>query len=260
MGLFMLAKIHAIALNTFREAIRNKVLYAVLFFAVLLIMSSLALGELSLYEQERVVKDVGLVTVTFFSVLIAIYTGVSLLYKEIEKKTIYTIIPKPIERWQFLLGKFGGILMTMAVQLLVMSAILVGLLLVRDIALTGTLITALCLIFVEVSIIAAVAIFFSAFSTPLVSGMLTAMVFLVGNLYTGISDIVESSESPLLAAALRISLWLFPDLTLFNLSTAVTYNVSVSFGAVSYACLYGVAYTAAVLFGSILVFERRDFI
>jgi len=144
----MIGRVYAIALNTFREAVRSKVLYAILFFAVLLILLSLAFGELSLYEQERVNKDLGIVVITVFGALIAIYTGISLLFKELDKKTIYTIVSKPIHRWQFLLGKYLGILLTLAVELGIMSAIFVAQLALKDIELNATLFQALVLIYV----------------------------------------------------------------------------------------------------------------
>src|SRR5690606_4097344 len=153
----MFGRIYAIALNTFREAVRSKILYAILFFAVLLILGSLAFGELSLYQQERAIQDLGVVVITLFGSLIAIYTGVSLLYKEIDKKTIYTIVSKPIERWHFLVGKYLGILITMAVQVAFMSAIFLGMLWVRDIPIGLTLLQALLLIYVEIAVVAAIA-------------------------------------------------------------------------------------------------------
>src|ERR1700709_1855284 len=114
----------AIARNTFREAARNKVLYSLLFFAILLIVSAMALGELSLNEEARMTRDLGLFGIDLFSVLIAIFVGVNLLYKGLDRKTVYAILPKPIARWQFVLGKWLGMLLTLAVQIAVMGIVL----------------------------------------------------------------------------------------------------------------------------------------
>lgn len=256
----MIGRIYAIALNTFREAVRSKVLYAILFFAVMLIVLSLAFGELSLYEQERVNKDLGIVVITVFGGLIAIYTGISLLYKEIDKKTIYTIISKPIQRWQFLLGKYLGILLTLAVELTIMSVIFVAQLAIKDIELTTTLFQALALIYVEISVVAAIAMLFTTFSTPFLSGLLTASLFLLGNAHGAIRNFAEIHKSDTIRGVLKIAEVFLPDLTLFNLTQEVTYNIEVPWSYVAYATSHGLLYAGALLVISSVVFGRRDFI
>src|SRR4029453_8041021 len=119
-------RIWAIARNTFREAVRNKILYSLLFFAVLIIVSAVAVGRLSLHEEVRMTRDIGLWGIDIFGVIIAVFVGVNLLYKELDLKTVYTILPKPIHRWQFVLGKWLGMLLTLAVQVLVMALVLAG--------------------------------------------------------------------------------------------------------------------------------------
>jgi Cu-processing system permease protein len=118
-----MGRIWAVAINTFREAVRDKVLYGVLGFACAVLLLSLALAELSLHQQRRVVLDIGIASISLFSVVIAIFLGSSLLYKEIEKKTLYVILPKPIRRWEFLLGKYLGIVLTAAVFIALMGGI-----------------------------------------------------------------------------------------------------------------------------------------
>ena len=116
-------RIWAIARNTFREAVRNKILYSLLFFAVLLILSAVAVGKLSLHEELRMTRDVGLFGIDVFGVIIAIFVGVNLLYKELDLKTVYTILPKPLYRWEFVLGKWLGMLLTLGVQVAVMALV-----------------------------------------------------------------------------------------------------------------------------------------
>ncbi|MBW2214438.1 MAG: ABC transporter permease subunit, partial [Deltaproteobacteria bacterium] len=117
------ARIYAIALNTYREAVRDRVLFGVLVLAAGVLALTLALGELSLDQQMRVVTDLGLASISLFSVVVAIFLGSSLLYKEIERKTLYVILPKPIARFEFLLGKYFGIVATCAVFVAIMGAI-----------------------------------------------------------------------------------------------------------------------------------------
>jgi ABC-type transport system involved in multi-copper enzyme maturation permease subunit len=254
----MLSIIYAIALNTFREAIRSKVLYAIMFFAALLILSSLAFASLALTEQERVIKDFGLFTLTMFSVAITIVTGVSLLYKEIDRKTIYTIITKPVQRWQFLVGKFAGIIATVGLELLLMALIFKGLLLFRGDEAGLILLQALTLICVEVCVVASLAILFSAFSSPFLSGLLTVMMLITGHLYDQVALIAQ--EGGWAGAALTVCLQILPDMTLFNLSRELTYNLPVSLDRIAFATGYGLTYTTAALICGALIFHRRDFV
>ena len=170
-------KIVAIGLNTFREAIRDKVLYSLLFFAVLVIVAALAFGALSVHEEIRLTIDLGLGGMSIFLAIIAIFVGVSLVYKELEKKTIYTLIPKPVHRYQFVLGKYLGLTLTLLTQLAVMSGVLAIVLLVQGAELTSSLAMMVILIFLEVMVITGVAILFSSYSTPFLSGAFSLGVF-----------------------------------------------------------------------------------
>jgi ABC-type transport system involved in multi-copper enzyme maturation permease subunit len=111
----LVERIYAVALNTYREAIRDKVLYGIAFFACLLIVVSLALGALSFHQEQRVVYQVGMAGISFFAIVIAVFLGVSLLYKEVERRTLYVLLPKPLRRWEFVVGKFLGVCATLAV-------------------------------------------------------------------------------------------------------------------------------------------------
>ena len=255
-----MGKIYAIGLNTFREAVRSKVLYAILFFSGLLILLSMVFGELSLYQQERVIKDLGVVIITLFSALIAIYTGVSLLHKEIDKKTIYTIVSKPVERWQFLTGKYLGMVITILVEMSIMTALFLGLLLVRGIPITLTLMQAILLIFLQISLLAATALLFSAFSSPFLSGMMTALFFLLGNLYPSIDRLAENHDNPALRAILQGARLVLPDLSLYNISTEVTYDIAVSWSFVGFGLLHACAYVLLLLIAGSVILHRRDFI
>jgi ABC-type transport system involved in multi-copper enzyme maturation permease subunit len=254
----MIAKVYAIALNTLREAIRSKVLYAIMFFALLLVVSSVAFGELALYEQDRVIKDFGLFSLTAFSLAITVVTGVSLLYKEIDRKTIYTIVTKPVRRWQFLVGKFAGIVATVGLELALMGGVLRGVLWWRGVEVGWELWEAVGMVWVEVGIVAALATLLSAFSTPFLSGLMTVMLLTVGHLYDQVERLVEGGGW--VGAAMRVGLPLLPDLTLFNLTREVTYGLEVGWERLGYGVGYGVMYMVVVLVVGSAVIERRDFV
>ena len=184
----------AIAKNTFREAIRDRILYGFLFFAVLLILFSVVLGQLSFNQQIRCTLDVGLAGISFFSVLIAIFLGITLLHKEIEKRTIYTVLSKPVSRATYLLGKFLGLAATMAVQIMLMVAVFLAVLLLMGGELTSGLFFALALIFVEVLLVISLALFFTSFSSPFLSGIFCLGIFAAGRNADLITELAKTKS------------------------------------------------------------------
>lgn len=261
------SKVAAIALNTFREAIRNKVLYSLLFFAVVVIVASLAFGALSVHEEERLTTDLGLGGMSLFSVIIAIFVGVNLVYKELERKTIYSLIPKPIHRYQFVLGKFLGMQLTLGVQVLIMAATLFVVLLIQGGAPSPAIAKQVVLIFLEVMVVTGVAVLFSSFSTPFLSGFFTLGIFLVGRSVPDIRALAARLDlepvSTLLSALSRV----VPNLRLFYVTGSENGGayISVHLGFpdwtyVATAAAYALLYVAVTLVVACWLFSRRDFI
>lgn len=264
----MIGTIWAIARNTFREAVRNKVLYSVVFFAIALFGFSLLLGGVSLDQSQRVVRDVGLFGLSFFSDMIAIFVGVTMIFQELERKTIYNVLSKPVSRPLYLFGKFKGMALTLFVQFVIMALALTGVMLANGDSLSVTYGYALWLIYVRAVLVAGLAIFFSSFSTPYVAGFLMLGVWLVGSLLQNLQAFLTGEVSGNIADGVDNSLQFFgdaivllaPDLSLFVLTTQLTHEILVPFAYVLQTTLYGLAYTGFfVLFGA-LVFQRRDFI
>jgi ABC-type transport system involved in multi-copper enzyme maturation permease subunit len=249
-----------IAFNTYREAARSKVLYSILFFGLFLITFAAVLGELSFYQNERVITDVGLFALSLFGNLMAVFLGVSFVYKEIERKSIYNIVSKPIHRWQYFVGKFAGILATLLLQLVVMFAVLLGVLSVWAEGLPSSLFVALGLIAVEVTIVTTIALLFSSFSTPYLSGFLALGTYVVGKSSHLLVQFAGSVESAVLAILLEAADRIVPALHLFNVTTQVTYDLPIPSAFVAHAALYGLGYAAVVLLFGALIFSRRDFL
>ena len=259
-------RIWAITRNTFREAVRNKILYSLLFFAVLIILSAVAVGRLSVHEELRMTRDIGLFGIDVFGVIIAIFVGVNLLYKELDLKTVYTILPKPIHRWEFVLGKWLGMLLTLAVQVAVMGVVLAVTLALQGGAFDLPLWKALWLLYVNVVVVTSVAVLFSSFSSPFLSGFFSLGVFIVGRSVPDIQMLAEKMEGPargLLAAAVRV----LPNLHLFYPSGAIvgaeTVSVHGNFVGVPYlgwTTAYGFGYSVVVLLLAMFIFRRRDFV
>lgn len=256
----------AIARNTFREAARNKILYSLLFFAVLLILSAVALGELSLHEEDRMIRDVGLFGIDLFSVLIAIFVGVNLLYKELDLKTVYTILPKPIARWEFVLGKWLGMVMTLAIQIAVMGAVLALIMLAQGGRPDAAVAKAVWLLFVNVTIVTSVALLFSSFSSPFLSGFFSLGVFVVGRSVPDLRQIADRAGGGLgrfidLAASVLPNLHLYyPSGTIVGAERVTVHAQFVGASYLLWTTLYGLGYSVAVLALAMFIFRRRDFV
>ncbi|HXI55986.1 MAG: hypothetical protein QOI66_5308 [Myxococcales bacterium] len=260
------AAVLAIARNTFREAARNKILYSLLFFAILLILSAIAVGELSLNEEVRMTRDIGLFGVDLFSVLIAVFVGVNLLYKELDLKTVYTILPKPIARWQFVLGKWLGMLTTLAIQIVVMGVVLALTLLAQGGQPDSALTKSLWLLFVNVTIVTSVALLFSSFSSPFLSGFFSLGVFVVGRSVPDLRQIAARAGGGA-GRAVEIATTVLPNLHLFYPSGAIIgaergtlSGQLVGAGYLTSATFYGLGYSLLVLGLSMFIFARRDFV
>lgn len=260
-------RVGAIALNTFREAIRNKVLYILLLFAIGLIGFAVALGQMSLHEEQRVIRDLGLGGMTLFGALIAIFVGVNLVYKELDKKTVFSLIPKPLHRFEFILGKFAGMVLTLAVQVAIMATVLFVVLASQGGTVEGPVVRAIVLIFVEVMVITAVAVLFSSFSSPILSGAFTLGMFVVGHLTPELREIIGKLHSSALKAVFYGGLKVFPDLNLFSVSGtmvdgsyATVHGNFVDWSYVATASGYGLLYASCALAIAIAWFSRRDFV
>lgn len=261
-----MTRIWVIAKNTFREAVRNKVLYSLLLFAVVLILGSIALGEFTLGEGVRLTRDLGLYGVDMFGVLIAIFLGVNLLYKELQLKTVYTILPKPIFRYQFVVGKWVGMVLTLALQVALMGVVLQLALFLQGAGVEPSVLEALWLLFVNVVVVTSIALLFSAFSSPFLSGLFSLGIFVVGR---SLPDLLALGKSAGGAAesAVELAVKVLPNLHLFFPSGAIVGAARVSVhgdlvdaGYLFWTTLYGVGYSALAVAVAVAIFRRRDFV
>ena len=214
-----LARVWAVALNTFREAMRNRVLAVLVLFAVALMGFSLVLGELSLHEEVRVIKDLGLAGISFVGILIALFLGVNLLSKELDRKTVFFVIPKPLHRWEFLLGKFVGLAVTLALLTGLMAAVLAGFVVSNGGTHGVAMLRAEILILLELMLLTTVAMLFSAFSSPYLSAMFTGSLWVIGRNTPELSAFAGGKlEGTPLGAILEGVAAAVPDFHLFYIS------------------------------------------
>jgi ABC-type transport system involved in multi-copper enzyme maturation permease subunit len=252
-------KLYAIAINTFREAIRDRILYLILAFALVMIAASRAISLLTVGSEEKIIKDVGLASISIFGVATAIFIGVGLVFKEIEKRTIYTLTAKPIRRAEFILGKYMGLSLVLLVNLSIMTLAFYALLWFKGF-LDFTLGKAILLILVELLLITAIAILFSSFSSPLLSSLFTVTAYMVGHLSWGLPLLGEKIESVAGRWVLEALYRILPNLEYLNIKGEVVHQVPVGGEEVALAAGYGLAYTAVVLMLAIAVFRKRDFL
>ena len=253
-----LTRVFAIAGNTMREVIRNRILYVLLFFAILLIFTGIVLSALSYVEQERILQDVGLAAIRLFGTVIAIFLGVGVLHKEVDRRTIYAILSKPVSRSEFVLGKYLGLTATIWLLLLIMSAAFALVSLAAGAPMGWGHAAALALSGVEMSIVVAVATLFSAFTTPMLASFFAAGIWVVGHLSRDLRALGGQSE---LAGVRALTTWLhrlFPDLEHFNLTVQAVHGLPIAPAEVVLPLAYGAGYASLVLIAAMFLFARRD--
>ena len=253
-------KIRAIALNTFKEAIRDRILYLLLFFAALCIILSRILALLTVGDRAKIIMDVGLASLSLFGVLMAILIGTGLVYKEIDKRTLYTLLAKPIQRYQFLLGKYLGLLLTLFVMLVLMTLVFLVLILLHRYPIEGAFFLAILFVFVELCLITAVALLFSCFSTPILSTLFSLSFYLIGHLSWGMETLINKLPQGGVKTLARILHIFLPNLENFNFKTEVVHHLSIPPKIFLYSSLYGIFYTVFILALAVMIFRRRDFI
>jgi len=253
-----MTRIWAIASNTFREAIRDRILYLLLVFALLFMGFSQILSLLTVGGEEKIIKDVGLACISLFGVLTSVFIGVALVSKEIERRTIYTIVSKPIHRYEFLLGKYFGLVLTLFVNTSVMTAWYYLILFLKGFA-DPRLLLAIALIFMELLLITAFAILFSSFSTPILSTLFSLSLYLVGHLTWSLNLLQERLKGAGGRAICRFLYFALPNLEIFNVKAEVVHQLPIPATLPLWALLYLVGYGGAVLAAACLILRRRDF-
>jgi len=266
-------KILTIATNTFREAIRNKILYSVIFFGLLLMGVAAVFGAVTIGDTVKVIKDFGLFSLSFFGAIITIVSGVNLLSKELKQKTIYNILSKPVARWEFILGKYLGLCLTVQVLVGLMGLGLIALSSIYSGQVEWLLFQGILYVFLEVMVIAAVALFFSSVVvTVTLTGLFTLATYIAGRSIsemkfflsssTGASNIGASNTeaSPLMSIVVQVFDYILPDLSIFNIANTIVYGQSVSAGNFLNSLGYAVLYSGTVLAIGAYIFSKRELV
>lgn len=251
--------IGVIAVNAFRESLRDKILYNLVLFAGLLIGLSVLLADLSITEHHKVIADMGLAAINLIGVIIAIFVGISLVNKEIERRTIYTIMARPISRTFFILGKYLGLALTLFVNLAIMLAVFLLTLWLYHVPVERSLFQAVELIFVEILVVTAIALFFSTFTSTTLSAIFTLGLYVIGHLTADLRSMVVNSENGTVKTVVDMLYYLCPNLEMLNIKGQAAVGIVVAPEYLVLASLYGLLYAGVLLTGACLVFQQRDF-
>jgi Cu-processing system permease protein len=257
-----LRRVATIARNAFREAVRDRVLYNLVIFVLLLTVGAILLGEISAEQEAKIIVDLGLGAILLFGTFIAIFVGTGLVYKEIERRTLYAILAKPVGRGEFLVGKYLGLCLTLAVNVAVMGlGVSLALLYVRrgyD-PLVLQVWPAIALIYVELLIVVAVALLFSAFSSPALSALLTFAVFVIGHFSADMRTLAAATGTKAARVFFGVLFYLLPNLSHYTQITDAGHGLMPSPAAFTAAVAYAVIYITVLLAVATFVFNRRNF-
>ncbi|GAB4365449.1 MAG: hypothetical protein Kow00128_07990 [Deltaproteobacteria bacterium] len=255
----MPGRILAVAVNTFRETIRNKILYAILAFALLVIGLSWFLADLSVGDLARIIADVGLACIHLFGVIMAVFLGITLVSHEVDRKTVYLILARPVARWEFVVGKAAGLSGTLLLTTLVMAATLFLVHAGYGQAPEVGILVASAGIYMELVLLTCLASFFSSFTTPVLSAMFTLSMFLIGHVSKDLLVFGGRAASGAIRAVSSLLFYLLPNLENFNWKNEVVYGGARSPALIPLAAGYLLAYCAAVMILACLIFSRKDF-
>jgi ABC-type transport system involved in multi-copper enzyme maturation permease subunit len=264
--------IRLIAFAVFRESVRDRVPLTIVGFGVLLVFASIVISQMTAGQDIKIIKDLGLSALSVLGVLIAVFIGIGLVAKEVEKRSIYSLLSKPVTREELVLGKYAGLVMTLAVNLSAMVVAFYGVLWYAKLTMSAAdqmalaqpaadprLLIAVVMTFGELMLVTAVALFFSTFAEPLTAILLTLALWIAGHFNADLRHFEEVVDSPAAAWLARAAYYTLPNLAPFNVRAEVVHGVSVSASALALTLAYGVVYVAVLLVAAIAVFRRRDF-
>jgi ABC-type transport system involved in multi-copper enzyme maturation permease subunit len=251
-----------IAANTFREAIRDRVLYNLIAFAVLLSGAAIFVGQVSISIERLVVVNLGLTAVSLFGVVIAIFIGIGLVSKEMEKRTLYTVLSRPVRRWEFIVGKFFGLTGTLVVNTFCMAIGVFGALLYVSAphkfqSSDAWILVALFFIVLQFLILCSLALLFSSFSSPLLSAVFTFSLFVIGSFAEDLRGFAGMSHGLTRWLATGAA-YLVPNLSALNVIGQVAHEQPIATRLIAYNTGYALAYSAMAICGAVLIFERRN--
>ena len=250
-----------VAVNTFRESVRDRVLYNLIFFALVMIAAAVIVGKISIGVEHEVIINLGLTAISLFGLVMAIFIGVGLVHKEMEKRTLYSLLAKPVRRWQFLTGKYFGLLLTLTVNTAVMCAGIFAALLYVNHKLVATdahILVAAYFILLQLALTTAIALFFSCFSTPMLSTIFTLGFYVAGTFASDIRGVGAITGSLTLKIVTSMIYYLLPNFSNFNVIAVTAHGHAIPKALIALNTAYAAIYIGAVLLAASAIFSNRN--
>jgi ABC-type transport system involved in multi-copper enzyme maturation permease subunit len=256
-----MSRILIVARNTFREAVRDRVLYNLVFFALLMIASAVIVGQISMDIETVVMVSLGLSAISLIGLLIAVFTGVGLVSKEIDKRTLHAVLAKPLRRWEFLLGKFAGLVLTLTVNTAAMAAgLFLAMLFVKHsiVRADSVVLVAVYFILLKLALMVALAMLFSCFTSPLLAILFTGGLYVAGLFVAQLRNLQTTQMNPQTQKLLSILSFLLPNFENYDVMGAAAHGRNIAATLVLYNTLYTMLYCAIVLSVAAAIFSRKD--
>ena len=256
-----MSRILIVARNTFREAVRDRVLYNLVFFALLMIASAVLIGQISMGIETVVMVSLGLSAISLIGLLIAVFTGVGLVSKEIDKRTLHAVLARPLSRWEFLIGKFTGLVLTLAVNTAAMAAgLLLAMLFVKHSIVRGdaVVLVAVYFILLKLALVVALAMLFSCFTSPLLAILFTGGIYVSGLFVAQLRSLQVTNLDPQTQKFFAILSYLLPNFANYDVMGAAAHGRAIPGNLMLHNTLYTVLYCAIVLSAAAVIFSRKD--
>lgn len=257
MNTIFLQNILTVSKNTFKETVRNKILYGILLFALVYMLFTLFLGSISLGEDLHVIRSLGLAGIYVFSVIITVFLGGTLLYREIERKTLYFVLSKPVSHAHLVLGKFLGLLASVVVSVVGMTVIYLVVVAFRGGGFDSLALLSVFYQILEMALLIALSIFFSTFSQPLMSTLYALLLIYIGHSLDLLVGAVAKSGA-VVQVLVRAVYYLVPNLAKFDIRDIVTYGAHISLAQTALVIAYAIVYVTLLLYIAVFLFEKRE--
>ena len=256
-----MSSVMIVARNTFREAVRDRVLYNLVFFALLMIASAVIVGQISMDIESIVMVSLGLSAISLIGLLIAVFTGVGMVSKEIDKRTLHAVLARPLHRWQFLLGKFSGLVLTLTVNTAAMAAgLFLAILFVKHSLVRGdaSVLVAVYFILLKLALVVALAMMFSCFTSPLLAILFTTGLYIAGLFVSELRSLQLTQITPQMQKFLAFLSYILPNFGNYDVMGAAAHGRTIASSLILHNTLYTILYCAIVLSVAAFIFSRKD--
>ncbi len=254
----MRTKVIAFARNTYKEGVRDRLFVMVGVFGLIALVSSFIVGPLSLGEQVRITQDIGLAAISILCFAVAVLVGTGIVYREIERRTIYTIVAKPVRGWHFIFGKFLGLNAIVSVLVILMAAVLLGVNTIVSRSFEPQLLIAVLLTWFELVLLTSLSILMSTICSPILGAILTFLFYFIGHTTADLKELAARFGSPMMKMVTSALYYILPNLEYLNVRAKVIHDVAIEPSYIAFAAAYALLYTIGFLILAVIFINRKE--